>query len=142
MKRVDIVNNVNGLLFSGTFDDDSKMQTWIDLCIDKDFWGQKERTKDADALTQEEQLQTPISTQTIQREVLGNIVDILTITLPAEYTVSIIDLEADADYLLEKCYKERKEAYGPLDAQLDEIYHDIDAWKARLAAIKLAIPKP
>jgi hypothetical protein len=30
----------------------------------------------------------------------------------------------------------RKTAYGSWNDQLDEIYHDIDAWKARLQTIK------
>ena len=35
----------------------------------------------------------------------------------------------------------RKAAYGDIDDQLDEIYKDIDAWKARIKAIKDANPK-
>ena len=30
----------------------------------------------------------------------------------------------------------RKAAYGDIGDQLDEIYHDIDAWKARIQGIK------
>ena len=35
----------------------------------------------------------------------------------------------------------RKQAYGSWQDQLDEIYHDIDAWKARIAGIKADNPK-
>ena len=35
----------------------------------------------------------------------------------------------------------RKAAYGDIGDQLDEIYKDIDAWKARIKAIKDANPK-
>ena len=35
----------------------------------------------------------------------------------------------------------RKEAYGNIGDQLDEIYKDIDSWKARIKAIKDANPK-
>ena len=35
----------------------------------------------------------------------------------------------------------RKQAYGSWQDQLDEIYHDIDAWKARLAQVKADNPK-
>ena len=35
----------------------------------------------------------------------------------------------------------RKAAYGDIGDQLDEIYKDIDAWKARITAIKDANPK-
>ena len=35
----------------------------------------------------------------------------------------------------------RKAAYGDIGDQLDEIYKDIDAWKARIKAVKDANPK-
>ena len=35
----------------------------------------------------------------------------------------------------------RKAAYGDIGDQLDEIYHDIDAWKTRIAGIKADNPK-
>ena len=35
----------------------------------------------------------------------------------------------------------RRAAYGDIGEQLDEIYHDIDAWKTRIKAVKDANPK-
>ena len=35
----------------------------------------------------------------------------------------------------------RRNEYGNIGDQLDEIYHDIDAWKARIQTIKDANPK-
>ena len=35
----------------------------------------------------------------------------------------------------------RREAYGTWNDQLDEIYHDIEAWKTRIAGIKSNNPK-
>ena len=35
----------------------------------------------------------------------------------------------------------RKQAYGDIGEQLDEIYHDIDAWKTRIAQVKADNPK-
>jgi len=35
----------------------------------------------------------------------------------------------------------RRTAYGSWNDQLDEIYHDIDAWKSRLQTIKTNNPK-
>jgi hypothetical protein len=35
----------------------------------------------------------------------------------------------------------RRAAYGSWNDQLDEIYHDIDAWKARIAQVKADNPK-
>jgi hypothetical protein len=35
----------------------------------------------------------------------------------------------------------RRAAYGDIGEQLDEIYHDIDAWRTRIQGIKTANPK-
>jgi len=35
----------------------------------------------------------------------------------------------------------RKQAYGSWQDQLDEIYHNIDAWKTRIAQVKADNPK-
>ena len=35
----------------------------------------------------------------------------------------------------------RKNAYGDIGDQLDEIYHDIDAWRTRIQGIKTNNPK-
>ena len=35
----------------------------------------------------------------------------------------------------------RKQAYGDIGEQLDEIYHDMDAWRTRIASIKADNPK-
>lgn len=36
----------------------------------------------------------------------------------------------------------RLEAYGGWTDQLDEMFHDFDAWKARIQAVKDEFPKP
>lgn len=35
----------------------------------------------------------------------------------------------------------RRKAYGDIGEQLDEIYHDIDAWRTRIAQVKTDNPK-
>ena len=35
----------------------------------------------------------------------------------------------------------RRQAYGNIGDQLDEIYHDIEAWKTRIAQVKADNPK-
>lgn len=43
---------------------------------------------------------------------------------------------------LEDVYENRRNEYGTIISQLDEIYHNgLDSWKARLANIKLKFPK-
>jgi hypothetical protein len=43
---------------------------------------------------------------------------------------------------LEDVYENRREEYGTIVSQLDEIYHTgLDSWKARIANIKAKYPK-
>ena len=43
---------------------------------------------------------------------------------------------------LEDVYENRREEYGTIVSQLDEIYHDgLDSWKTRIASIKAKYPK-
>lgn len=36
----------------------------------------------------------------------------------------------------------RRAAYPPIEEQLDLLYHDPDAWRAKIKAVKDAHPKP
>ena len=38
--------------------------------------------------------------------------------------------------------RDRAVAYDPIPEQLDQIYHDMDAWKAKVKAVKDKYPKP
>ena len=43
---------------------------------------------------------------------------------------------------LENVYENRRNEYGSVVSQLDEIYHNgIDAWKSRIASVKNKYPK-
>lgn len=53
----------------------------------------------------------------------------------------ILDKQSELQEL-EDVYENRREEYGSIVSQLDEIYHSgLDAWKARLANIKAKYPK-
>lgn len=47
----------------------------------------------------------------------------------------------DAFNTVEYQYK-RAENYPEIPEQLDQIYHDIDGWKARIKSVKDKFPKP
>ena len=38
--------------------------------------------------------------------------------------------------------RDRADAYDPIPEQLDQIYHDIDGWKAKIKDVKDKYPKP
>jgi hypothetical protein len=53
----------------------------------------------------------------------------------------ILDKQSELQ-ALENVYENRREEYGTIIDQLDEIYHEgLDSWKARIANIKAKYPK-
>mgnify|MGYP003113758193 CR=1 FL=1 len=60
---------------------------------------------------------------------------------PSDSQLTSADTQATKDYNNNRTRKTRKKAYGDIGEQLDEIYKDIDAWKARIKKIKDDNPK-
>jgi hypothetical protein len=53
----------------------------------------------------------------------------------------ILDKQSELQ-ALEDVYENRREEYGTIVSQLDEIYHSgLDSWKARISSIKAKYPK-
>ena len=46
------------------------------------------------------------------------------------------------EYNSKQYQRDRAVAYDPIPEQLDQIYHDMDGWKAKIKAVKDAHPKP
>jgi len=60
---------------------------------------------------------------------------------PTDNQLDSYELSATTEDNNFQVIKTRKKEYGSWNDQLDEIYHDIDAWKARLQTIKTNNPK-
>jgi hypothetical protein len=60
---------------------------------------------------------------------------------PTDAQLDALDAQATTLENNNQVDKTRKKEYGSWNDQLDEIYHDIDAWKARLQTIKTNNPK-
>ena len=60
---------------------------------------------------------------------------------PTEEQLNNLEAEATTLESNNQVDETRRTAYGSWNDQLDEIYHDIDAWKARLQTIKTNNPK-
>ena len=60
---------------------------------------------------------------------------------PTEEQLNALDAQATTLESNNQVDATRRTAYGSWNDQLDEIYHDIDAWKARIQAIKDANAK-
>lgn len=65
----------------------------------------------------------------------------LDIAQPTDAQLSAHETAADTEEANNNVRATRKAAYGDIGEQLDEIYKDIDAWKARIKSIKDANPK-
>ena len=65
----------------------------------------------------------------------------LNIPQPTDAQLSAQESAANTEEANNQVRSTRKAAYGDIGDQLDEIYKDIDAWKARIKSIKDANPK-
>jgi len=65
----------------------------------------------------------------------------LDIAQPTDAQLSAQETAANKEEANAQVRSTRKAAYGDIGEQLDEIYKDIDAWKARIKSIKDNNPK-
>jgi len=65
----------------------------------------------------------------------------LAIAQPTDAQLSAQETAANKEEANNVVRSTRRTAYGDIGEQLDEIYKDIDAWKARIKSIKDANPK-
>ena len=65
----------------------------------------------------------------------------LSISQPTDAQLSAQETAADTEEANNVVRSTRRTAYGDIGEQLDEIYKDIDSWKARIKSIKDANPK-
>ena len=65
----------------------------------------------------------------------------LAIAQPSDAKLNAHESAADTEEANNQVRATRKVAYGDIGDQLDEIFKDMDAWKARIQSIKDANPK-
>jgi len=65
----------------------------------------------------------------------------LDIAQPTDAQLSAQETAANKEEANAQVRSTRRSAYGDIGEQLDEIYKDIDSWKARIKSIKDANPK-
>jgi len=65
----------------------------------------------------------------------------LDIAQPTDAQLSAQETAANKEEANAQVRPTRRSAYGDIGEQLDEIYKDIDSWKARIKSIKDANPK-
>jgi len=65
----------------------------------------------------------------------------LSISQPTDAQLSAQETVANKEEANAQVRSTRRSAYGDIGEQLDEIYKNVDAWKARIKSIKDANPK-
>ena len=63
-------------------------------------------------------------------------------TPPSEAAIEAKSKELEDEYEKQAYSRARALAYDPIPEQLDQIYHDMDGWKARIKSVKDKYPKP
>lgn len=61
---------------------------------------------------------------------------------PTEEAIQAKLTELQAEYDSKQYQRDRAVAFDPIPEQLDQIYHDMDGWKARIKSVKDKYPKP
>ena len=68
------------------------------------------------------------------------------VLLKAEYTVEVVDLDNDYDYLLSECHRKRREEYPPVGEYLDAVVKGDEAqvslYVQKCLEVKAKYPKP
>ena len=72
----------------------------------------------------------------------GVVVDMTPEDIKIREAEKVRDEKEAKEYLKVKYKDDRKMAYDPIPEQLDQIYHNIDDWKAKIKAVKDKYPKP
>ena len=110
---------------SVTFTQSSNPTEWIAECVAQNAWGLPERPE------------------------LDETGEPTGVTLPAEYTIEIVDLNEDPEYLLQQCHNKRKAEYPPLGEFADAYVKlqqgdssQMDAYVASCLMVKAKYPKP
>ena len=122
MKKVTIKNLAGVHTHGANFEDPT---AWIAECVASNAWGLPERPElDAE----------------------GNPTGVI---LPAEYTISIIDLEQDSTWLLQQCHEKRLMEYPPLGEFADAYVKlqqgdssQMEAYVLKCIEVKNKYPKP
>ena len=141
MKRVKIIQK-NG---QPTFSEKEDPTQWIADCVASNAWGLPDRWLSDSPMS-------PLSNEEKAKATDTRVVDnglgeeVTEYFFPAEYTIEIEDLNENPQYLLEKCYENRRKEYPPIEDYLDAVVKNDEAQKMeyinKCLAVKAKYPKP
>lgn len=174
MKNIKVYNKLNLLISNNNFCENQKLEEKLKYMNTSDFWGKPERWvrakelmengnpeepehwmwhsehyEDSDVLQIEERNITYIVNEINE---LGHTVEVTKerienwVLLKADYTIEVIDLDTDYDWLLNECHRKRKEEYPPYEDYLDAVVKNDEVQKQeyidKCLEVKRKYPKP
>jgi hypothetical protein len=145
MKKV-IVKNLSGIQTHGAEMEDPT--EWIAECVAANAWGKPERW----VLHKDEPMAEAYDEADVLEEEMRDTIDGVAqkwVKLKAEYSIEIIDLDQDSEYLLQQCHAKRQAEYPSLGEFADAFVKmqngdslQIEAYVAACMAVKAKYPKP
>jgi hypothetical protein len=142
MKQIKIINHKTNRSYGATFNDPSD---WIESCILKNSWGKPERwvLENSESYNESDVLEEEL----IINEDTGDTETM--VLLKADYTIEIIDLEKDYDYLLQQCYENRKKEYPIIEELANALFwkeqgdsSKYNEYIKKCEEVKMKYPKP
>lgn len=99
-----------------------------------DWYGWAKTDSDGNVIPNSERMQT--------KYVIVTESHIGQVTRPTDKQINDKIAELEKEYADNKYQRDRASAYDPIPEQLDQIYWDMDGWKAKIKAVKDKYPKP
>lgn len=154
MKKIILRNRLNTIPDWSAIVEDDQVQSWIDSEVNSRPWCKLSHwsLEAVDyALATREVEDSPAVVEEIDE--LGNItkeaepaVTHIEYLHPDSYSVEIIDLESNYEWLLSECHRKRKAEYPQVQDYLDGVVKNdqvqIDSYIAACLAVKAKYPKP
>ena len=130
-----------------TFSKMADPTAWIAECVAGNYWGKPERW----VLHKDEPMAEAYDEADVLEEEMRDLdgVSQKWVKLKAEYTVSIIDLSQDPEWLLQECHRKRLQEYPSLGEFADAYVKlhqgdssQMDAYVLKCIEVKIKHPKP
>jgi hypothetical protein len=144
MKKV-IIKNLVGVQTHGA--EMADPTAWIAECVAGNYWGKPERW----VLHKDEPMAEAYDDADVLEEEMRDLDGVAQkfVKLKAEYSIEIIDLDQDPEYLLQQCHAKRQAEYPSLGEFADAFVKmqngdslQMEAYVAACMAVKAKYPKP
>lgn len=145
MKKIIIKNKVGEIGWGAQMEDPTE---WIAECVATNAWGKPERW----VLHKDEPMAESYDDADVLEEKVEVSLDGISVKyvkLRSEYTIEIVDLDQDPEYLLQQCHAKRQAEYPSLGEFADAFVKmqngdasQMEAYVAACLAVKAKYPKP